>query len=347
MSGHSEDNPSGRIRVKFVGTYGEDIWRRQFPGGEPRWGRCDFILDAQAQDYDWLVVYNDLPRRAQRETLSGAAENTLLVTTEPPSIKAYGNDFTAQFGHVLTSQPAWALPHPHRIYSQPALQWYYGKMLDEPLAFDRMAAFAPTEKTRMLSTMCSNKRQRHTLHRRRYDFTHALKAEIPELEIFGLGVRPVQDKTEALDAYRYHLVIENYFGPHHWTEKLADAFLGASLPFYAGCPNAEDYFPAESLIRIDIRDVRGSAEIIRQAMRDGEYARRLPQILEARQRVLERYNLFAVLAREIEQRHFEPGRRGEVLLSRRLLRKRHPAVALRHVWEKLRIRALYALYSRR
>ncbi|MEZ6050382.1 MAG: hypothetical protein R3C02_03185 [Planctomycetaceae bacterium] len=42
--------------------------------------------------------------------------------------------------------------------------------------------------------------------------------------------------------YRYHVAVENHIAEHHWTEKLADAFLGATLPFYFGCPNASDYF---------------------------------------------------------------------------------------------------------
>jgi len=333
------------IRVKFVGTYGSEVWLRQFPGNEPVWGRCEFTVDASAKEYDWLVVYNDLPSGAREEPLPCPRRQTLLVTTEPSTIKAYGDDFTRQFGYILTSQPDWALRHDNRIFSQPALQWFYGVGRNHALSYDQMVAAPPLEKNRLISTVCSNKQQRHTLHHKRYKFTWELKERIPELDIFGQGVRPIDDKAECLDAYRYHVAIENYIGTHHWTEKLADAFLGITLPFYCGCPNAGDYFPEESFIPIDINDVDGASEIIQQAIRDQEYEKRLPYILEARKRVLEQYNIFAVLSREIESRHASAAESnaGEVILSRRLLRKRHPAIAVRHVYEKCRLRLLHAL----
>lgn len=336
---------SKKLRIKFIGTYGDQRWLRQFPGKVPEWGGCEFILDPVAPDYDWLVVYNDLPSNIGEESLPCPREQTILVTTEPSSIKAYGNAFTAQFGCVLTSQPEWALPHRNRIYSQPALQWFYGMGRERLISYDEMVANPPLEKSRLISTVCSTKQQRHTLHHRRYRFTQELKKRIPGLDIFGHGVRPMDDKAESLDLYRYHVAVENYIGLHHWTEKLSDPFLGVALPFYCGCPNAGDYFPEESFIPIDIGDVDGASEIIRKAIRDQEYEKRLPYILEARRRVLEQYNIFSVLSREIEARGEGPrlGSGGGALLSRRLLRKRHPTVALQDFYEKCRLRILHAL----
>jgi hypothetical protein len=341
------ENAGHKTRVKFIGTYGDQRWLRQFPGNRPVWGHCEFVLDPEAEEYDWLVVYNDLPPHVKEVDLPCAQEQTILVTTEPSSIKAYGSAFAAQFGYVLTSQPEWALPHRNRIFSQPALQWFYGMGSERLISYDEMTAHPPLEKTRLISTVCSIKQQKHTLHHKRYQFTQELKKRIPELDIFGHGVRPMADKAESLDAYRYHVAIENFIGRHHWTEKLSDPFLGATLPFYCGCPNASDYFPEESFIPIDINDVDGAREIIRKAMRDQEYEKRLPYILEARRRVMEQYNIFAVLSREIEARSTAAGQSSAMgtILSRRLLRKRSPAVSLQHFYEKCRLRILHALRS--
>lgn len=333
------------IRVKMLGTAPPAVWPRQFPGNRPVWGRCAFHFDPERRDYDWLVVYNDLPDiSGLEEKLPCPRRHTILTTTEPSTIKAYGNDFTAQFGYVLTSQAAWALPHPNRIFSQPALHWFYGLGKKRMLGYDEMYHNPPLEKTKVLSTVCSNKQQKHTLNYRRYKFTWALKEKIPQMDVYGLGVHPIDDKAEALSAYRYHLAIENFIGEHHWTEKLSDAFLGAALPFYVGCPNAGDYFPEESFIPVDLGDVDGSSEIILRAISDNEYERRLPHILEARRLVFEKYNIFSVLAREIEQRHFGTvgGSSGGIIYSRRMLRKKHPWVAFRHVWEKARLRILHS-----
>jgi hypothetical protein len=335
------------LQVKMIGTVKQPkTWLRQFPGGRPIWGRCEFLFDPAAREYDWLVVYNDLPDVCgHEERLACPGRHTILTTTEPSTIKAYGNAFTAQFGHVLTSQADWALPHPSRIFSQPALQWFYGLGRERLLGYDEMFARPPLEKSKELSTVCSTKRMRHTLHSRRYAFTWALKKTIPQMDVYGLGVRPMADKAEALAEYQYHLAIENFIGEHHWTEKLSDVFLGAALPFYAGCPNAGDYFPEESFIPIDLRDVEGAGEIILRAIRDDEYRKRLPYILEARRLVFEKHNIFAVLSREIERRHASAGGGGDggSILSRRLLRRKNPWIAVHHVWEKSRLRILHAL----
>jgi len=329
---------TNRIRVKFC-TDNPRLWLRQFPDENPVWGECEFIFDRSSRDYDWYVVYNDFPGAFQEETLACPCQQTLLVTTEPPSIKSYGKDFTRQFGAVLTSQPEWSLPHQDRIFSQPALHWFYGWGSGVMRSYDEIAACHPV-KSQVISTVCSSKKQRHTLHNRRYRFTQYQQGHLEEIDVFGHGVRSMDDKAEALDAYHYHLAIENYQGCHHWTEKLADAFLGECLPFYFGCPNIADYFPEESFILIDLFDPGGSCEVIQRAMRDNEYSKRLRFIIEAKQRVLKEYNLFAVLNREISARQasgLDSGQ-SEVLFSRRSLRKKNPQVAVNDFIEKNRVR---------
>lgn len=336
------------VRVKFIGNYSAEAWKRQFPKKEFVWGQCEYIFDVDETEYDWLVVYNDLPAERLVEPLSCNLSKTLLVTMEPSSIKVYGRSFTAQFGNILTSQPDWALPHPGRIYSQSGLQWFYGVGKNHLVTYDEMMASPPLHKTKILSTVCSTKQQRHTLHHKRYRFTQALKERLPYLDIYGHGVKQMDDKAEALEHYKYHIAIENYVGPHHWTEKLSDVFLGAALPFYYGCTNLNAYFPEGSYIPIDINDVDGSANIIQQAIDDNQYEKRLPQILEARKRILEEYNLFAVLARVIESRNALGATlpAGGEISSRRILRSEKPLTAIWDLLDKTRNRVLYFLKNR-
>lgn len=333
------DHP--KIRVKFC-TLTPDLWLRQFPQRSGIWGNCQFIFDADNQNYDWFVVYNDFPRPLTHETLGCPAKNTLLVTNEPPSIKSYGIAFTRQFGTVLTSQPEWALPHPDRVFSQPALHWFYGWGKQHLRTYEQLQNYAGDDKHNTIATVCSSKQQRHTLHNQRYTFTQALKKRLPELEIFGHGVRLMDDKAEALDPYRYHIAIENYQGEHHWTEKLSDAFLGLTLPFYFGCPNLAEYFPEKSYIPIDIFDVEGSLEKIESAIKNNEWQKRLPAIREARHKVLTDYNLFSVLSHEISRRHHESGAKGSGggIYSRHMLRREKPLTAIHDFYEKIRVRLL-------
>jgi len=168
------------------------------------------------------------------------------------------------------------------------------------------------------------------MHARRYDFTQRLKAELPALEIFGHGVRFVEKKADALDSYKFHLAIENHIAKHHWTEKLADAFLGYTVPIYYGCPNVFDYFPEESVILIDINDFEGSLKTIRRILTtDGEYERRLDAVKEARRLIIEKYNLPAMLGRIIENSSESADAEKGRIYSRRAMRVRNPAEFIR------------------
>ncbi|ORJ59040.1 glycosyltransferase family 10 domain-containing protein [Geothermobacter hydrogeniphilus] len=318
-------NSKSDIRVKLVTRWGKAKgfpWTTQCPGRTPRWDRCEFTSDPFARDYDWLVAVDDIPRimPGNREELACPRDNTILVTSEPSSVTRYGKSFAAQFGHLLTNQEEGALPHPRAIRSQTGNIWFYGK------SYDEIKATAAIPKSELISTVCSSKRQPHTMHARRYDFTWKLKKALPELEIFGHGVRFVEKKHQALDPYQFHLVVENQIGPHLWTEKLADAFLAETVPIYCGCPNVFDYFPKDSLIPIDINDFEGSLATIRSILsREGEYERRREAVLEAKRLVMDEYNLPAMLNRIILDHESTGSRPGGVIYNRRLMRMRHPA----------------------
>lgn len=310
---------------------------RQLMSGFEETHGLRFTFDLDHRDYDWLVVYENLPpikgeRRSMRvETLACPPRNTILLTTEPSAIKIYGRAFTRQFGHVVTSQEPFALRHPGRIWSQAGLRWFYGEGSNHLVSADEIAASDP-EKTGLFSTVCSTKRQGHTLHRLRYDFTLLAAERMPDLDVFGRGHRPLDDKAEAIAPFKYHLAIENHLAPHHFTEKLADTFLGLALPFYFGAPNAADYFPAESFIPVDIREPEEALAIMRAAIDNNEYERRLPAIREARRLVLERHSLFPLVADVIERAGAAPTESGPgvapVLMSQRAAKRASPITSI-------------------
>jgi hypothetical protein len=335
------------IRVKFMTrairrNVNPEHWERQLPGTNNAWGKCRFTFDVDAREYDWLAVYHDIPRGEWPfgiEPLACPRERTILITTEPSTITVYGTDYLRQFGVVVTSQEPWAISHPNVVFTQPASVWYYGvpQSGGRMLTYDEIAAFPPPEKTRKISTVCSSRAGKLTLHHKRVLFTERLKSEITELDVFGHGVKPVSDKAEVLNPYEYHIAIENHVFPHHLTEKLPDAFLGYTLPFYHGCPNAADYFPKESFVPIDFEDYERARDIIRSTIVNDEYKDRLPYIIEARKRVLEEHNLFAVLEREISRHHItssgsEPD---GVIMNRPTFRIKRPLAGIRGAAEKV------------
>lgn len=223
--------------------------------------------------------------------------------------------------------------------------WHYGLPFESNnfLNWNQIAAKQPTVKTNLISTVCSQRMGNVTLHSTRVKFTARLKDDIPDLDIFGHGVKPMDDKAEALDSYQFHIAVENHVYKHHITEKLPDAFLGFTVPFYHGAPNASDYFPQESYIPIDINDYDRSRQIIQHHLNNNEYTDRLPYIIEARKRVVEEQNLFSILNSEIKERDkkITTMTLNKVIRNRGTMRIKNPAAAIRNVTEKALIKTYH------
>jgi len=251
-----------------------------------------FTNDPACTDYDWFVVYETLPDRCAGGRPGGFAmlrcprEQTIFCTCEPVSIKEYSRHFTWQFGHLLSNRPPEVEMHPHYHLGRGYFLWFNDR------TFPENASFVIPPKTRVISTVCSSKRMRHTRHRDRFSLMQVLAEEIDGFDWFGRGVRPLGKKYEAMDPYRYHVVVENHVAPHHWTEKLADALLCECLPFYAGDPAIGEILPSECLIPIPIDDPPEAVRIIRSAIAAGECERRREAVLEAKRLILSRYNFW-------------------------------------------------------
>ncbi len=334
------------IKVKFICNDTLAYYRAQLPDQHPQWGECEFIFDHNNDDYDWLVIYDDVPAVIKngkkvpgKIDLACAPANTILVTMEPSSIKIYGQAFVEQFGHVLTSQESSTLGHRNRVFSQPALRWFFGRGQKNILTLDQLKAADAYSKPKIISSVCSTKQQKHTLHYKRYHFIQYLKKHFPEMDLFGHGVQEMDDKAEALADYKYHIAIENHYAVHHWTEKLSDPYLAYCLPIYYGCPNINDYFPKESYLAIDINNPQGACEIIQHAIQNNEYEKRLPAIRKAREKVLNQYNLFYVLNDIVTQHHTDSVKKenNRELLSRHAARKRYPMRGMRDLFKKAKV----------
>lgn len=326
------------IKVKLVNRGSkaneESDFRLQSEHNEANWGSCSFTFNPLETNYDWLVIIDDVPKIIDKrvETLSCPKENTILVTTEPTTITRYGRAFAKQFHYLVTNQNEKVLPHSNAIRSQTGNVWYYGK------DYDTVVSITHPNKTKKISTVCSNKQQGHTIHKLRYEFTKIMEERISELERFGRGFKWIETKAEALDEYEFHVAIENHFAPHVWTEKLADAFLGFTVPIYYGCPNVYDYFPEDSLIQIDLYDVEGSIAKIKEIIAtEGEYERRLDAVKEARRRVIEEYNLLAMINTIVEKS--DSKKQSEVddykIYNRKIMRVRYLPDLVRFVFWRM------------
>jgi hypothetical protein len=335
------------ITVKFVNKGSpqpiKESLLRQIPGTDGVWDHCHFITDANATQYDWLVVYDDLPnvtdeRYSTRiENLQCPRENTIFIMAEPHSIKTYGYDFLNQFGTIISCHPSYTSSQHKTRQTIPGLVWFHGNITRT--TYDEMTTHPPVNKTGVLSMVYSAKAMNHTLHSTRQTFMKQLVDLMPELDMFGKNYIPLPDKKDSLDPYKYHIAMENTIYPNYISEKITDPFLGLCLPFYVGAPNVEDYFPAESFIRLDPNKPEEAVAIIRNAIANNEYEKRLPAIMEARRLVMEEYNMFAIAKNIIAKREAERSSsaisyKPSQIYSRRAILKKNPWIALRFILEK-------------
>lgn len=333
--------------VKFINrasiNENESRYKAQLPGIQKELGNCIFTFDASDKNYDWLVVIDDIPRTIKNriEDLQCPKENTILITTEPNTITKYGKAFAAQFQYLITNQEEKYLPHHNAIRSQTGNLWFYDKKLDDILA-DKEA-----KKTKKISTVCSNKQQGHTVHKKRFNFTAKLKEQVDQLARFGKGYNWIDSKFDAIDDYEFHVAIENHYSKDVWTEKLADTFLGYSVPIYYGCPNVFEYFPKDSIILIDIFDEVNSINKIKEIISSpGEYERRLPAIIEARRRVIEEYNIMAMIDKIVTNHNYEKNNESSTknkIYNRRTMRTKYLPDLLSFIGWKIRNSILNSL----
>ncbi len=262
----------------------------------------NFFINTPLSQSDAWIVYQGLHRP---ETTCCPPENVIFFTYEPPGLHDYQSGFLQQFAQVVTCQRS--IQHPGVIYRHQAQPWLAGvrrhgqqnihRGLEIRFGFDDLAAMPPLPKTRLLSVLCSNKTVTPG-HRQRLRFVEALQRELgDQVDVYGYGFHPLEDKWEALAPYKYHIVLENSVVDDYWTEKLADAYLGYCFPLFSGCPNLSRYFPQEAYLPIDVSQPDLAIEMIRRFLLQDPYEDRLSALIEARQRILYEYNLFAEITR--------------------------------------------------
>lgn len=342
------------LTIKFISQQRPHIWSSYFPTPEHRLGSLQFTFDRHATRYDWLVVYGEVPpktpgqKTTALETLSCHPDNTILITTEPESIKLYEPHFTRQFGTVLTSQPAWALKHPNAQQRALMNHWFYGNTdeSNRPYA-DLMQGPNPAQKAPKVSMVFSPKAMRHTQHAKRFEFMTRLMQLMPELDCYGRGAKPLNDKAEALDGYQYHIAIENHFSEHHITEKLSDSLLARCLTFYAGAPNTADYVPAGSFIPLNLNQPEATAQAIRAAIAENLYETRLAAIEQARHLIVQEHNLFAAIAQVVQNAPQRTSQGQSVLLGRHALRQQYPWRIPKIIFDKALLRLRASLQQKR
>ncbi len=303
------DTPDSRIHSKYlrvvvttdsrVSGLGK-IAPEYSEGKNPKIGRCEFFLNPKEEmeaDF-WIVFANARPM----EKMRCSPENTLFIAAEPESKKVYPKAFYRQFHQIIDTHKQSG--HPRVTLHAPCLSWQFGfnhLSSNIEIGFRELEAMkAPEAVLNKVSVVCSN--ASFTIgQRERLAFLKRLKEKLGDrLVHFGRGFEPIDDKSAAIQGYRFHLAMENCRAPHYWTEKILDAYLGWAFPLYIGCPNLDEYFPKNSFIALDIKSPDHAADRIAALLDLPREPEEIQAVGRAREQVLYRYNPWVAWARWAE-----------------------------------------------
>lgn len=233
-----------------------DTWEIHINNPEIQEADCWFILE-NVPEYDRKC------RVARENVIFLAAETaqSLGYIEETSSIKL----FMSQFGKAFTYHQ---YVSPNSISSPPFLPWMinsnHGESIWNPHKRD-VSFFTnlnPPEKHKLISVICSTQNLTEA-HRMRFRFVEKLKQHFGDsIDWYGNGIASVEQKWDALADYKYTVVLENQSRHNVITEKIGDAFLAHTYPFYWGAPNIGDVFDLKGLSQIHIEDFTGTIKRI-------------------------------------------------------------------------------------
>ena len=260
---------------------------KQTPGNTGQWG--DVVVVTNPTEADYLIIQDNCDARA----LSYFDEDKRLYFSreamDSVSIHSYPN--TKKYSYWDGSGFLWT-------------KWWYpnkssggiNKTYDELLAEES----PPYDKDRLLSCVQSNKISTEG-HQLRYNFLLDFISNKPDLiDLYGainFSNKELKDndKFYALSNYKYCLAfdnqdtIKNFFGT-----QFTDSILYWTVPIYWGGADLNRFFPEDSFIQIDIRKPEELNRVI-EIVQNDDYESRIPAIKEARELILNKYNMWPMI----------------------------------------------------
>jgi hypothetical protein len=288
-----------RFRIKMICNWCSpqqlcDQWNKMSQGNY-RWN--DIQITWEDRDIDFYVIIN---KPSGNEFY--VPERTIVFQMEPWCQQEYQKWGVKTWGE-------WSKPDPSKFLQVRSHREYVkAGMWELHSTYSQLKTTAVT-KTNQLSTICSSK-YFDPGHIQRVDFLRFLEKkndDVVKIDIFGfdnslgfssyVGPAPPKYKEAALLPYKYFIAVENNREWNYITEKMWEALLCECLCFYWGCPNAGDILDPRAFISLELEDFDRSFQILKQAIQNNEWEKRIDVIRQEKQKVLEHYQFFPTLER--------------------------------------------------
>lgn len=284
-------------------------------------GDCEFVFNSD-ENYDYFVTIDNITEECGCKV---DKNHRLLFLGEPPYIKQYNNDFIKQYGHVFSCQQK-KIDRGEAKLSFPLLPWMLGISLKENshsalegagfLTYDDFKNQHENPNRKNKACLITSNKVMTKGHRDRVHFAdYALKHCSDFIDVYGNGYKSIPDKLDVLSQYKYAIIIENCQYPNYWTEKIGDCFLAGCYPIYHGCPNIGEYFPERSFAEVNVRNIIETIDMVRYILDSTLFEDTKEKLIEAKDLVLDKYNIFPQIAKRITEIEKESGNETKVIKS--------------------------------
>jgi hypothetical protein len=191
-----------------------------------------------------------------------------------------------------------------------AARWRYGGEtpntgyggLDQ--TYDQLKQFKFPEKDKTICAIVSDKKMTEG-HKLRRKFVKRY-SKVNELDLYGSisfsnCKLSENNKFQTLVRYKYSLGFDNQDSiPDFFGTQFTDALLAWSIPIFWCGTDLRRYFPEGSFIQFDARN-RGEISRISNLLKDDDYLFRIPALEEARNLVLDKYNVWPTIKTIIDK----------------------------------------------
>jgi len=232
-------------------------------------------------------------------------KNIIYIQQEPPEVRLPNKDILDYSNLVISP---FNIEHDvEQIIAPPVLQWTYDinvelkenighvfSNTDSNANLENILYASPPEK-KLLCSMIVSKKSFVQGHKDRLNFTADIMDHFKnKIDYYGFGIKELKNKRDAIDPYLFSIAIENSQHENYWTEKIADVYLGHTMPIYHGCKNINNFFPSKSLVNINIYNKDEAIAQIEECLNNPDKIYN-STVFDARRRVLLEYNMFKVL----------------------------------------------------
>ena len=253
--------------VNVVSQIPPQVWERELTLKS----RYCFVHSEEPLQADIHVIYG-LRRRL---VVPNNPEQIIFIASEPPEIRHYNLKVLGLYGAVAGPKFAYLAGLPRFAPLNAVAPWWVGTSAGGENHYENVGSPAKISRTDLeagffpaiekVSTIVSNK-ARTPLQQQRLRLVDYLLRHLSSFEAFGLEHARVEDKSEVLGTYRYHLAIENSSHQAYWTEKLADPVLMNNYVFYFGDPLVGNRFDSSSIQTVNPWDPESTYALLSEAL---------------------------------------------------------------------------------